>query len=385
MANGNIRPRGKKSYQIRIFLGRDKEGKQLFYTETVRGKKSVAEMRRAELLVQHGKGDLSQVIRITVSDYLKKWLHDSVEGNVKRRTYYDYEDMVRRYIDGGIGNRLLSKLSPMDLQSFYKSLIERPLSARTVRYVHNVLTRALRQAEAWGMVPRNVARLVDPPKGPRKKPPRALDFEQSEKFIDAVMNDRFYALWILALDSGMRPEEYLGLRWSDVDFKERTVRIEQVLCLNRKGGGYYFDEPKTPESLRTLTVSQTTMLALQVHRREQNEARLQMGEDWENLDLVFTNTIGGPVHHSNLHRRHFKPALVRAGLPSSVRIYDLRHTCATLLGVKGVRPKLIQARLGHSSIKTTMDIYSHVLREEGEIAGNVIESAILGKIASRLG
>lgn len=146
----------------------------------------------------------------------------------------------------------------------------------------------------------------------------------------------------------------------------------------RKGGGFYFSEPKTPKSRRTIPLPASVTRALIEHRRKQMETRLKAGSDYQNNDLVFATGAGTPIMLRNLVRRHFKPALTRAGLPASIRFYDLRHTCETLLLAAGENPKVVSERLGHASVVLTLDTYSHVLPSMQQAATEKLENMLFG-------
>jgi integrase len=174
----------------------------------------------------------------------------------------------------------------------------------------------------------------------------------------------------------MRPEEYLGLRWVDVDFVKATVVVKRALVWRTKGGGWYFTEPKTSRSRRTIPLPSSMIRCLVQHKRRQSEERLKLGSEWQDHDLVFTTGLGTPLNISNLTRKHFKPALERAGLPKTIRLYDLRHTCATLLLGAGENPKVVSERLGHASIILTLDVYSHVLPDMQRAATDKLENLL---------
>ncbi|HEV7645944.1 MAG TPA: site-specific integrase [Pyrinomonadaceae bacterium] len=186
-------------------------------------------------------------------------------------------------------------------------------------------------------------------------------FTQTEvkSFLEAAKTDRYYAAFLLAIETGMRPEEYLGLQWKDVDFDKGVLSVRRVV-ITLKGGGFYFAEPKTSKSRRSIPLSDTVSTALKVHKRIQLEEKMKLGLDYQNLDLVFASTIGTPVQHRNFDRRHFAVIRDKANLPA-IRLYDLRHTTATLLLSAGLNPKVVSERLGHASIVLTLDTYSHVL------------------------
>lgn len=385
---GELKEIGKDKWFIRIFLGRDSTGRRSYHCETYYGKKRKAENRRNELVTKHSKGELVKPPRLAFIDYLDEWINGSVEDTIAKRTFNDYQSIIERYVrPHKIARIKLVDLKAEDLESLYKDMRNKPLSVRTVRYVHHIIKRALKQAVRRGKVQTNIADLVELPKQKKRKIPRSFNFDQAEQFLKAASEDRYFGMWVLALDSGMRPEEYLALTWSDIDFNTRVVKVERVLCWNRKGGGYYFDDVKTETSRRTIELSPSTIAALREQKRIQAEQKMKAGKNWKiiylekaALHLMFTTHIGTPLLLSNLHRRHYKPILKRATLPAAFRIYDLRHTCATLLGVLNVRAKLIQERLGHSTIKTTLDLYSHVLKSEQNIASGKLEESVFSRL-----
>jgi integrase len=180
-----------------------------------------------------------------------------------------------------------------------------------------------------------------------------------------------------ALATGMRPEEYLALKWSDLDLHAGNATVRRTLVW-RKGGGWYFGEPKTSRSRRTIPLPMSLVGALTDHRRKQGECRLKKGSDYQNNELVFATGEGTPILLRNLVRRHFRPVLTNAKLTQSLRLYDLRHSCATLLLSAGENPKVVSERLGHASIVLTLDTYSHVLPSMQQAATEKLERILYG-------
>lgn len=254
-------------------------------------------------------------------------------------------------------------------------MLERGLSARVVRYTHAVLSSALKQAVRWNILYRNPAECVQLPKLARKEM-KALTTEECGRFLAVLNEDRHHALFALALSTGMRPEEYLGLQWIDVDLGKSTLIVRRALVWRTKGGGWYFTEPKTSRSRRTIPLPISMVVALTEHKRRQSQERLRLGSEWQDNGLVFTTFLGTPLNISNLTAKHFKPALKRAGLPKTIRLYDLRHTCATLLLSAGENPKVVSERLGHAGITLTLDVYSHVLPNMQKAATDKLESIL---------
>jgi len=187
-----------------------------------------------------------------------------------------------------------------------------------------------------------------------------LNQDEVGAFLNVLQGERFATMLSFALATGCRPEEFYALQWKDVDFERGTAIIRRALITHRTGGGWHFGEPKTKQSRRTIPLPVSTIRELRTHRRQQLEAKLKLGTAWSDFDLVFASEIGTPLNPPNVTRA-FKKALERAKIRTSIRLYDLRHTTATLLLQAGINPKVVSERLGHSTIVLTLDVYSHVL------------------------
>ena len=284
---------------------------------------------------------------MTVGEYLDKWLL-TVRDTVRERTWKRGEEVVRLHLIPALGKTRLDRLNALQVQALYRSKLESGLAARTVRMVHTTLHKALKQAVRWSLIPRNVAEAVDPPRE-RNTEVRPLDEGQVKSLLRAARGERFETLYILAVTTGMRSGELLGLQWGDVDLEAGTLQVRRTVFNGR------IEAPKTSKGRRSIRLTQTSVEAL----RERPRA-----SEW-----VFCTRTGRPVSVHNVHNRSWKPLLRKAGLPPETRFHDLRHTCATLLLTKGVHPKIVQEMLGHSSISITLDTYSHVMPNmQGEAA-----------------
>lgn len=232
----------------------------------------------------------------------------------------------------------------------------------------------------WGLVARNAAALVDPPRS-EKKEIKPWTLNQSKKFLEVCAGHRLEALFMVALSLGLRRGEVLGLHWEDIDFQKKTLRVK--LGLQRIDGKLQLGEVKTRKSARTLPLPDSLIFILKNHRSNQLQEKFLLGTKWKESGLVFTTSIGTPIEPRNL-KRSFDKILEDANgkleeadkLPHQ-RLHDLRHTCATLLLAQGVPPRTIMEILGHSVISTTLDVYGHVLPEMQRDAINTLES-ILG-------
>ena len=337
--------------------------------------KSQAEARRklTEALADRNRGLTYDSKGTTVEKYLARWLEDSVRGSVKATTYQSYASLVRLHVCPTLGRTKLSALTPAHVQGLYRQKLDEGLAPKSVKYIHTTLHRALKQAVRWGLVPRNVVAEADPPRvsTPEMSP---LSPSQARTLIEAASGNRLEALYVLAVTTGMRQGELLGLGWEDVDLECRTVRVRRTLTLAR--GGPCLTEPKTRGSRRSIRLTAGALEALVRHRvRQDREGEATGPHGWNDQGLVFCTRRGTPIRRDNLHDKHWKPLLKRSELPD-IRFHDLRHTCATILLTKGVHPKIVSEMLGHSSIAITLDTYSHVIPGLGEVAANAMEDVL---------
>ena len=342
---------------------------------TLYGKtRAEAAKKLAKALSDREDGMVFDAENLTVGEYLDRWLKDSVEGNVGPRTLSNYQLQVRQHIRPALGRINLKALSPAHDQSVYRSKLDSGLAPSSVRYIHAVLHRALKQALRWGLVPRNASESVDLPRLGNEEV-EALLPEEVRAFFEAAQEDRLEALYVVAVTVGLRRGELLGLRWTDLKLDgEPKLRVGRQLQRMRDGSGRRFVAPKGGKG-RTIHLPARTVEALKAHRTRQAEVRLKAGPLYQDARLVFASEIGTPLEPSNIDRRSFKPLLEKAGLPN-IRFHDLRHTCATVLLSQGVNPKFVQELLGHADIKLTLGTYSHFLPSMGDQTANAMESAL---------
>jgi integrase len=294
--------------------------------------------------------------KLTVGAYLDLWLEDAVEGSVWYTTYKDHERNVRLHLKPSIGRIRLKDLTRMHVQRLLNAKAKEGYSPRTVRYIHTTLSKALTQAVDWELVPKNVASRAKLPKQKRTNR-KTLSAENVGAFFGAASEDRFGALYVLAVTSGLRPGELLALKWEDVDLETGALSVRRSVSED-EGGPVIREETKTSAG-RRLELLPVAVEALKRHRFRQNEERLRYRGLWRDLGLVFPSTTGTIMRRNNLHRRSYKPLLKKAGLPD-IRLYDLRHTFATLMFENREQLKLVSEMLGHASVKQTADTYTHV-------------------------
>jgi integrase len=374
---GQIIKRGEKTWVVRIFQGRDENGKRRYANKTIHGTKKNAEKYLTAKLRDKDLGINIEPASESLDKYLEKWFQSVVRSRVREATFDDYKYLLDRYISPALGAIKLCDIASIDIQKVYGDMLDtKELSARTVRMTHAVLSSAMKQAVRWHMLNRNPCEFVDLPRMARKEM-QSLSPDEACRFLEVAKTDRLGIVLSFALATGMRPEEYLALKWSDLDLHAGTATVRRTLIW-RKGGGWYFGEPKTSRSRRTIPLPMSLVAALIDHRRRQAENRLKRGADYQNNELVFATGDGTPILLRNLVRRHFRPVLASAKLSQSFRLYDLRHSCATLLLSAGENPKVVSERLGHASIVLTLDTYSHVLPSMQQAATEKLEKILYG-------
>lgn len=322
---------------------------------------------RAWLHEQHSKHDRGQLAdsgKRTVGQWLDEWL-SLKKPQVEPNTYLYYEQNIRLHLSPTIGRTPLGKLRPSHVAAMYAAFSAKNNSPALQKHVGITLSAALNDAVKMGLLASNPARAVKKPKVNRKEI-HPLDAEQARAFLAAATTDRLYALYALALDTGMRQGELFGLLWDAVDFTTGTVSV--LRSLEEKAGQHRLKDVKTATSRRRIRVSPATLAALNAHRQRQ----LAKGF-YRDDGPVFLDTEGHWLRKSNVRRRSFASVLKKAKLPLATRFHDLRHTAATLMILNGINVKAVSVTLGHADIGTTLDIYSHFMPEMAEQRAEVMQ------------
>ena len=369
---GSLRQRSPGSWEIRYDGPPVVPGKRNYVTETVRGTRKQAERILAEKLAAVSQGTYVAKRRETVAEFLVRWMETYAATNTSPRTQQGYWAVINKNILPYIGHIRLQQLQPRNVQNMYAALVERGLSNLSVRHAHRILHKALADALKWGDVERNVTDATTPPRVELKEL-EVWDRDTIRQFFKVAKDSLYYGLYILAILSGMRRSEILGLKWQNVDLTNGTVRI--VSTLQRiTGKGLVEGTPKTPRSRRQLPLHPMAVGVLTVIRDRQNRQRETAGEFWEETGYVFTNGNGRPID-SDLVSHDFIRIVRKADLPR-ITFHGLRHSYATLLLAGKVHPKVAQELLGHASVSTTLDIYSHVLPGIREDAITVLDGVV---------
>ena len=377
---GHIKQRSKGSWSIVLDLGRDPStGKRKQQWVTVRGTKKEAEKKLSELQHQLNTGEFVKSSKLTVREFLTQWFQDYVKTNARAATAEGYKIIVERHLIPSLGGIALAQLQPSHIQGYYARALREGrcdgkggLAARTVVHHHRVLREALSHAVKWGLVGRNVADAVDPPRAVNKEM-KALDSAGVLQLLDAARGTIYFPLINLATFTGMRRSELLGLRWLDLNLSRGTVSIAQVLhCL--PGGRIVFEQPKTARSKRLVRLSQETTLALRAYRDTVEADLEQVGDSISGERLLFSQINGAPLLPNMV--THAFAKIIRRACLGGFTFHSLRHTHASIMLQQGVSSKTVAERLGHSTVVITLDTYSHLTPGVKEDAVDRFEEAL---------
>jgi integrase len=362
---GHIYQRSKGSWTIVYDLPMDAvTGKRRQKSQTVKGTKRNAERALREVLLSLEQGSYVKPNKMTLGELLRQWLKNYASMNTTDRTQESYKSIVERHLIPALGKLSLVDLEAQSIQGYYaKKLLDGRadgkggLSARSVVYHHRILSKALDYAVKMGLVVRNVAKVVEPPRVARVTM-QTLSPEEVSRFLDVARDTDYYVYFSALLYTGLRRGELLALRWRNLDLGGGKLSVVETAY--RLGSGEYrIKEPKTPQSRRTVILPPSLVELLKVYRFDQELLRIQLGIGLNADDFVFIRADGSPIN-PNAITLAFRRIIKRAGL-KSIRIHDLRHTHATLMLRAGIHPKVVSERLGHANIGITLDLYSHVL------------------------
>lgn len=376
---GSIIRRSESSWSVVVPTGLDPTtGKYKQQWVTIKGTKKDAEQRLTELLHQLDTGTFVKPSSSSTGEFLLQWLRDYAKPSLAPKTFQVYEHIVNRHLIPSLGAISLTQLSPRHLQSYYADKMENGrrdgkggLSPRTVRHHHRTIHDALQHAVRWGLVLRNVAQAVDPPRFSNKEM-MTLDQSSVQGFLEVARGSEYFPLFHLLLFTGMRRSEALGLHWRNIDLDLLTLSVVQVMH-QMKAGEVIFREPKSARSRRLVDLTPSSGVVLREWKAYQEE---MFGRSITSNDLVFSLQDGSPMLPDSV--THAFTKMVRAHGFKGLRLHDLRHSHATLMLQQGIHPKIVQERLGHSSIQVTLDIYSHVAPGMQKAAALRFEEGLIG-------
>jgi integrase len=356
------------------------------HPEKVRNRRHVSSRTRSVVMVKvrdlerlRDSAAVSAHGPMTVAEWLNTWLTHIAVLRVRARTLESYETIVSRHIVPAIGSRPLEALEPEHVERLYADLLNRGLARSTVVRVHRVLSRALKVAHRRQHISREVIRFVDPPTHPRSRVARPLTLDEARRVLVVATAQRNAARWSVALALGLRQSEALALQWTDIDIQRETLTVRRTVH-RVKGVGLVYEDPKSASSRRTIALPTELADALRAHRVTQLADQVAAARKWQDNDLVFAQANGRPID-KNSDWNNWRRLLDAAGV-DHVRLHDARHTAATLLLVEHVHPRVVMELLGHSQVRTTLDIYSHVMPALARDAADRMGAVLLANLVS---
>jgi integrase len=386
VARGTIIQRPSKdgkrtSYRVR-WETRGPNGKRKHHSATCRTKKE-AEALLTEKQRTVNDGTYVDASKETLGAYMERWL-DAMAPTWAESTLAGRTSIVRQRIVPELGLVPLAQLDAITVQTFYAGLTKR-YAPGTVRLTHSVLNSALTRAVTWRLILRNPTDDAILPSLPRQSAV-VWTTEECAQFLTAVHDHRFAPLWRLALDSGMRIGEILGLGWRDValDRDEPSVSVRRTVTRDKNWKHKLGDVPKTHASNRAILIGEDTVTALRSYRALQAQRRLLLGPQWHDLGLVFDRGDGGLLRNTTVAEALERVLDKHPTLPR-ITLHGMRHTMATLALEGGINPKVVQERLGHASIQMTLDRYSHVTQSMQAEAADVINTLLRGEARPKRG
>jgi len=309
--------------------------------------------------------------KTSLKNYIEQWLENH-KVSIRSKTYHRYKGLSEKYIIPRLGDTDLNDLHPQNIEWFYADLLADGVGIRSVRLCHSILHCALEKAINYGWITRNPAHGVTLPK---YKPAEMQVWNDSQVslFLAAAESSNYKALYNIAITTGMRQGEIIGLQWSDLDLNRGTIQIQRQVQRVR-GQGWSFLEPKTRKGRRKIILGEGTLYALRTHKEQQRTKIEFAGERWQRHDLIFPNSIGNPIDPSHL-RLDFNRLLEETGLPK-IRFHDLRHTAASLMLNNGVPPIVVSRILGHAKPSITLDLYGHLYHEMLGEAAKIMDALV---------
>lgn len=343
---------------------------------TAKTKRAVADKRDAYLQAESGAG--FEAANLTVSEYLDRWLQDSVEQTRRPSTMVEYESVIRVHLKPAIGRVKLADLKAGHIQAMLSEMRRGGYAPGTARRVYAILGAALNQAVKWQLLSVSPMAGVEAPRaqqGSQQHGGRgSLTLEETRRLFDAAKawrGGRLHVPLVLAVSTGMRQGEMLGLLWDDFDAERGTLTVQRTIHRHKDSWTY---GPTKGGKSRVLEVDERLVSLLKDHRRSQLEERMKAPE-WTETGHVFTTLEGKPIHRAVLYQS-FKRLLRREGLPD-ITFHELRHTAATILAERGAHPDTVRQILGHADISTTLRVYTHAWPGQTRSAATALADVIL--------
>jgi integrase len=352
---GYIRKRG-NAWSFTVDIGRDaRTGKRKQKSQSGFKTKKEAQAALAELVNDVEKGNYHEPEKKKFKEFVLEYLEKTYINRVKPSTYETNYTIVTIHLIPYFGDVDINQIDQFLVHDFYNEKIKAGFSSHYIQDMHGVMRLLLRVAYKWKILKEDIASRLEPPKL-KKKEMKVWSIEQVNTFLKFTKHSRYHPIFYLAAYTGMRKGEILGLTWDDIDFEDRSISVNKTLY--RVKNENFLQEPKTASSIRKIYMDDDIIRLLKKQKVKQNLERLKFGGAYKEHNMVFAQETGETVNPHGVNSL-FARFIKQQGLPH-IRFHDLRHTHATILLQMGYNPKIVAERLGHASVRTTLDVYSHV-------------------------
>jgi len=353
---GYIQKRG-NSYRLLISTETNEDGKKKQKWAALKGNYKVRNDQATRILYEVQQGTWVEPGKVTAAEFLDRWLRDYSKPNLAPAVHANYELIVNKHLKPALGKIRLTNLQTPRISKYQSDKLASGLAAQTVRNHHAVLHKAFETAIEWGLIQRNPA---EGAKSPRVNKPEMSTYEPDQvvKFLEEAKKTEYYPIFQLSLFEGMRRSEVLALRWKDIDLVYGQISVNRSMQII-KGREIVYRSPKTAKSKRNIPLTPTSYLILKEHYEKSKAVYKKLETKINDGDLVFCHLDTGEPYRPDTISKAWSRITIHGNLPH-IRLHDARHTMATIMLKKGIHPKIVQERLGHSSIQITLDTYSHV-------------------------
>ncbi len=374
---GCIRNRGKK-YEVVVTIGKHPiTGKRIQKTKSGFTRKRDADAFLRKWLVELDENRYVEPTKETFASYMEYWFTTHYQKRIKESTISNRKYAMDKHLirENPFANKELSKISTEMIDALYNDKLDEGYSTNTIRKIHQMLNQAFKQALKWKKVAHNPVVDADPP-AVKTKETQIWSFDEIHTFLAHCKEERHYITFLLAIYTGMRRGEILGLKWSDIDFEKKIIRVERTL-IHIPGNGYQFSSPKTFKSKRQIHIPDQILDDLVFHKKQQEQWKEIFGQEYQDNNLVVCTekgTIQDPRNVLRVLKRFCESAKV-----TKIRFHDIRHTHASILIAENVDIVKVANRLGHSKAKTTLDYYAHLIPNEQDEVANIFHNALVQK------
>jgi integrase len=371
---GTVKKRG-NTWSYIVDIGRDPiTGKRRQKTKGGFPRQKDADAALRKILNELDANRYLEPSKESFSSYMEFWFTSHYQKRIKETTASSRKYLMDKHLirENPFANKPLSKITTEDIDAFYNLKLDEEYSTSTIRKLHQLLNQAFGQAVKWKKISSNPVINADPP-SVKKEEMKIWSFDEIDSFLNQCKGERHYLTFLLAIYTGMRKGELLGLKWSDIDFGKKSIRIQRSLS-HIPNKGYLLSTPKTKKSKRQVPIPDSLVKELKAHKERQETQRKRLGEQYQDQDLVICTEIGTLQDPRNVLR--VMKRISKAANVTSIRFHDIRHTHASILISEGVDIVRVAARLGHSDPTITLKNYAHLIPNQDDEVADIFHNAI---------